>query len=507
MRIIFLSLFFIYTLPLLSQDFVMRSYSQIDELLAKDFIVNPNGDYLVIGSTTQDHGFLAKYDSLGELIHVHYALPSALSSYNQLYQIKKYSDSTFIVGGKIAIDVGPTSIWHSIVACIDSNSNTVWSNVNSLNSNTDVALKDIEILSNGNIAVLSTIISGNQSILEVMDENGNSLWSKIYSLPFTSFSLNDILQDSESNLWACGTYQNLGAYSGIIMKMDSLGTLIWSQKYEDINQPEFLQIIQMDDSFILANQGHAWDQIDLIKIDSAGNMLQQFNLPSQMAIVDGEAIKPLQKIDSTHYWYWRGDPFGSNAFSMTEDGLINTAESFYHWGDLQSLIQDENGITILSSGPMYGVKNQTLFQKHFSLCHTESVLGLFNYCSNPNGENPTNNITILNNPIAVQTDPNTLAFSVFIGFSIQNEWIQEPLCVEFLGGVEELGIVVSPNPCDTYLHVNGFVDFEFTIFDLYGRRMLNGIISSNETIDVSTITTGNFLLKIGENTTRIHIQH
>jgi hypothetical protein len=258
---------------------------------------------------------------------------------------------------------------------------------------------------------------------------------------------------------------------------------------------------------IIANRGNAGDQIDLVQIDSTGALIRQLNLPSAMSNFEEDALKPLCKVDSANYWYWLGSAFGSNAYSLNENGISAINESFFHWGNIQNIEQDTSGITMLSNGPMYGIKNQTILQKHFSISHADSLSGLFNFCSYPNGENPIIENSIMQSNISIDVSNHAPSNPTFIGFDLIFEWIQEPFCVEFLGEIEEQMLSISPNPCNEYLQIIGFENQSYQLFDIIGNKISSGTVPYSNRINTSDLNAGSYFLSIGNSISQFMIIH
>jgi hypothetical protein len=506
MRKIVLGFFFFVLLKVSAQDYVFRNYSVLNELIAKDSYHHANGELFVVGKTTQNQGFLSKYNASGNLLTVQYVQASALSSFNQLSIIEKYSDTDFLIGGRKLMELSSPPYWESLVTLVDHNGNMLWTNTTNYGA-VDSEIKDISVLPNGNIAIVTSTDNQNQSIIELLDPLGNSLWSNLFSMPVTGFEFNDLLSADNQNLLVCGSFQDQGISAGIVAKLDSNGTILWSKKYEDPYQPNFIQLISLENSFVIANRGNAGNQIDLVQIDSTGALIEQINLPSPMSNFEEDALKPLCKVDSANYWYWIGGAFGSNAYSLNENGNLTNNESFFHWGNIQNIEQDTSGITMLSNGPMYGIKNQTILQKHFSISHVDSLTGLFNFCSDQYAEPPIIENSITQSNISIDVSSHSASSPTFIGFDLIFEWIQEPFCVDFLGGIEEQTLSISPNPCNEYLQIIGFENQSYQLFDLIGNKISSGTVPYSNRISTTELNAGSYFLSIGNSTSQFMIIH
>ena len=70
-----------------------------------------------------------------------------------------------------------------------------------------------------------------------------------------------------------------------------------------------------------------------------------------------------------------------------------------------------------------------------------------------------------------------------------------------LDSTETSDLILYPNPTEKFLNLNssyGFNNAIYSVFDMAGKRVLNDRFNSN-TIDVSELSTGNYILRILEN--------
>jgi hypothetical protein len=61
-------------------------------------------------------------------------------------------------------------------------------------------------------------------------------------------------------------------------------------------------------------------------------------------------------------------------------------------------------------------------------------------------------------------------------------------------------LIISPNPVREYLSINGHDGERFEIYSVYGIKVIEGICQSK--LDVSSLNSGFYILKIGQNVTR-----
>jgi hypothetical protein len=64
--------------------------------------------------------------------------------------------------------------------------------------------------------------------------------------------------------------------------------------------------------------------------------------------------------------------------------------------------------------------------------------------------------------------------------------------------------VVYPNPVHDILNINGAAGHEITLFDMNGQAILTRkLCNDHETLDLSAMPFGNYLIKIGNKTLKI----
>jgi DNA-binding beta-propeller fold protein YncE len=58
-------------------------------------------------------------------------------------------------------------------------------------------------------------------------------------------------------------------------------------------------------------------------------------------------------------------------------------------------------------------------------------------------------------------------------------------------------VILFPNPANNFIQVSGINKLEkYSIYDYLGKKVINGIISSNEKINIKTLTNGVYFLKL-----------
>lgn len=503
----FFNLFFLFLpLGLCAQSFVNRTYSSTMDLEAKSAVRMGNGNYLVVGTQLFDHGFLSIHDSTGACIQSSFLSQGALSSYSDFSQIVKLNDSVAVIGGRISMAIGPMEIWQGVIMLVNAQGNVLWSTIQGTSeSGTDVEVKDIERINDTSFLSVHATLSGTRSIINQYTLSGVIQWSKEYNSNSGTFQINDVSWD-DSLIYACGTKVNSGNYEGVILTLDSLGNVSDGKAYNHSSQPEFIQILRQNNSLILASRGHAMNVMDLLKVGMDGSLMDQKTFPFDMMMPEEASLKPLSDIDNQSFWYWRGGSFGGTAYKM-ESNSFSPMLSLMHMGNIQKIEEQNSDILMLSSGPLYGIKNQWVTQKHYALSKADSVEGFYVYCTSPDNFPPNNEtpptVTSLVPVVVSAPVSNPLIYPL-----VPNDpWVNEPSCVEFLGSLSEGTLQYGPNPCDKVFRVENFNNMNYTLYSPEGRLCKLGTTNAMGELEVNDLKNGAYILSIQGATLRLLVQH
>lgn len=489
----------------LAQPWVNRTYSNLYDVQARSMVEMGNGNFLVAGTQAFSNGFLSVHDGSGACTETYFLSLSALSSYSDFNQIVKMNDTVAIIGGKISLAGGPGEVWKGITVAVNQQGSVIWMLTHEVSSPlVDVVVRDIEPYSDSTVLVLSAGIGTPQNTLSLLTIDGSVLWTKNYDVNETAFQLNDLCL-ADSNIYMCGTLNQAGNYAGILLTLETSGNFIEGSKYNFNTQPDFVQLIRQGTHLVVANCGASSSQ-SLLQMDYVGNVTDHKSFTAMMAMPQEQALKPLSKIDSSHFWFYNGGDFGSLGYQMDAVSML-PYQVIQHVGNLQTILQQDTSMRILSTGPIYGVKSQAIMQKHYALTWADSLQGLFSFCTYPSNEPPTNQmvpVKINFSPALSQGNtPNPLNYP----FLANEAWSNEPYCVEMLGGMEESAVVFGPNPCDEVLKIEVQSPLEYRVFNLEGKIVQSGQTNAMGHIVTQALSNGLYLLVLGDITYRIQVMH
>ena len=476
------------------------------DVQAKSAVRMLNGNYLVAGTQAFANGFLTVHTPQGQAFQATFLSQGALSSFSEFNQITKINDTLAVIGGKISLAVGASEIWQGISMAVNQQGQALWTLTHSISDpGMDATVRDIERINDTSFFVLTSGISGVSNSLSKITASGNVLWTTSYDSNLNGFQLNDICL-ADSSLFVCGSIFNLGNFSGILMKIDTVGNLIEGSKYDHTVQPDFIQVIPQHGAIILANRGHAMESVDVMKMDFNGNVVAQKTFQGGMSMPEDLATKPLSVIDSATCWYWRGSGFGSYAHRIESMNLLPT-QTLMHYGNIQTLMEGDTSITILSAGPLYGIKSQVILQKHYAISEVDSIEALYAYCTYPQNELPLNEIAPIKTTFTPTVTNGPSPSPLFYPLNSNEPWVNEPFCVEMLGEVTESELRFGPNPCDDFIQIEGYGSVNYSIYSTEGKLVVQGMTDEHGIIPTLKLNNGIYILKLLEKSTTIQIQH
>jgi len=84
--------------------------------------------------------------------------------------------------------------------------------------------------------------------------------------------------------------------------------------------------------------------------------------------------------------------------------------------------------------------------------------------------------------------------------------IRKVVFEKIIDGIDEIAseIKIMPNPANDSFRVSNLdKDEDMTIYSMTGQKVMDGIVSNDQTIDISALANGLYLVKIGSQTTKL----
>lgn len=500
-----------------SQQF--RYWESNSQLNAKTLISTSNGGFVTAGNSTIQFGqnnyvagFVFYSDSSGQN---HWE--KVYTSFSDTFSfevITQLTDSSLIAGGNMFNPI--TNQLGGSLLKLDHQGNEIWKKSLSDSSGSDIVVSDLLNDSDSSFLLVARK-SGNSdgNFIIRMDTSGNILWQNSFEINGNDkIELNSIKQASDKSIFIVGTIIFINGsnnnQSGILMRLDSLGNLLWVKKNNYPNS-SFKDLL-LDSDQLFCRNGTSFGEAIVSSFDYNGNFLwsskfpeyEDLNLPNSPG-----KRKLIFDIDSNIVLY--SSNFTSSSFyQLTREGL--SANGLTGFGFSQGIDFYPNGsCVILISGPAIGIKSSLVTNNHFAVTRLQNFNSFQTKCLWPNLPSV---LTITDSTNSVNIIPSTTCSTsiammenlpVFI--SIDNN------CVEVLGSIDEIEIndfEIAPNPTKEMIQLSinstGELPSKGYLVDALGNEVLNfKLNSSQETIDASKVHSGIYWIKIGDKSKKVII--
>jgi uncharacterized membrane protein YgcG len=207
-----------------------------DNETAQSVQVAPDGNYIV-GSTIATGLLVKKIDLNGVVL---WATRYSDGGDDNISNLEVAADGSMIVGA--STDVSGNSDF--LVLKLDGSGNILWQKTFDLGGALDVVRVAHATADGGYVVVgITQSLPGGGSWIIRLDSNGNILWQNTFDGPD-----DDQLMDIRENLdgsfiavgwtWSFPVVHSGGEYTGWIVKINNLGSLVWSNTYEmTVNDP------------------------------------------------------------------------------------------------------------------------------------------------------------------------------------------------------------------------------------------------------------------------------
>ncbi len=517
-KLILILFLFVNSLTIFSQqiDLSSRRYSDPNsQLNAKTLKSTSNGGHVVAGNaniqfgqTNYVAGIVFYSDSSG---FNHWE--KAYSSFDNTFSfetIAQLSDSGFIAGGNMFNPI--TNQLGGALIKLDQHGNEIWKKSISDNSGADIVVTDLLIETDSSFLLVAKKTGNSDGNFIIrMDTSGNILWQNSFEvLGNDKIELNSLKQAADKSLFIVGTYISGNDQSGLVFRLDSLGSVLWAKKSNYPNS-SFKDLL-MDTDRLFCRNATSFGEAIVNSFDLNGNSIWSLKFPEyedlNFAQMPGKR-KLTFDTDSNLVLYSSNFSF-SSFYRFSKEGII--LDGINGFGSSQGIDFYSNGsCAILMSGPAYGIKSSLITNNHFA------VTRLVNFNSNQSSclwQNMAEGTSVSDNTTDISLSPSSIItvsiammenVSAFI--SIDNN------CVEFLGRIDEItnnDFEIFPNPTNELIQLsinsNGELPIKGYLVDALGNDVFSfKINSSQETIDASKVHSGIYWLKIGDKSKKVII--
>jgi hypothetical protein len=471
------------------------------------FVVAGNAN-IQFGQTDYVAGFVIYNDSSGTN---HWE--KAYSSFGNTFSfetVNQLPDSSFIAGGNMFNPI--TNQLGGALLKLDQHGNEIWKKSISDSSGADLVVSDLLVEGDTSFLLVAkkTGVSDGNYIIR-MDSSGNILWQNSFEMPGNDkIELNSLEHSSDKSLYIVGTLISNSNQSGLLMRLDSLGNIVWAVKNNYPNS-SFTDII-LDSNQLYCRNSTNTGEIILSSFDMNGTSLWNIKIQESEYVLNSfEEGRRRLVFDQDSNLVIYGTNFSySTIHRISRNGsYINCISSF---GRSQGIEFNSNGsCKILMSGPAYGIKSSLVAKNHFAVTRLENFNSIQSLClweSQAQGANFTDNTTIVNLiPSTSCTVSIAMMENVTAFITIDNN------CVDVLGEIDQIDQVefeIFPNPANKIIQLsinsNESLSNKGSLVNALGKEVFSfSINSSNQSIDVSAVQTGVYWLRIGNKSNKVII--
>ena len=439
------------------------------------------------------------------------------------------------MGALTRVDSAGTQLWTKRYGSSDQEINT------NLHLKDMIKTHDTAFVSVG--YVLET--SNSEAYMAVMktDLYGDTVWTARFNKSVVeTMTATAVSEGVDSSIFLCGYgFQN---GKGYLLKLDSLGTLLWGKELAESGSIEPYGVTQLSDGTIVMvgnrTAGIPGQGGFMLILDSDGNVQSARSISNAylLDIIDHEGnlyllassggTISLIKMDYSGNLIWKKGYYYTNVLDYSRKPYIRTLSDgnlMVMYGDrwytthLMILDQDGNiqvmqqhmfggsdvletkkkGLFMIGYGPLYGVR--MLGYDHTGLVRMDSLYSLTGmncaWESSLNISDPDiqfSTLTFSASSALVKT-PLDLFYNV-------ENLSEQPGCVEMWGGLDENvahSMSASPNPTRDVVHFQQpeGMPFSVVIMDLKGRILLvDGELSAEKEINLSACGSGIYIYRV-----------
>ncbi|MBN8643154.1 MAG: T9SS type A sorting domain-containing protein [Flavobacteriales bacterium] len=413
----------------------------------------------VLTSSANSNLFLAKYNANGDVVWAKKISASASAT----SEVIDVNDS-----GKLSLSgsFGTSSLMFESVVLTNTNTNF-----------TDLFVAQYDL--NGNFLWVKQIggMAAESAQTIKIDSDGNTYFG--FNFASQSIQIESTILNNNSNLSnGISYFSDFG-----IVKLNPNGELIWANRYGG-NDNDFIASIGLNSSgdlfltgsfqssslnidgvIMYSNSGQVFNS----KLSGSGNVIWATNTGNTAKVASSV-------VDANGNLYVSGNFFGSANFNGINVSSASNAAIFiskFNSNGLCEWVKSSSAISFISTEAVKRLTMNNQGDLFYSGYYTNPTFTLDSFTFSN-----TNNFL---NSFVTKISYNSLANSSF----------------------EKTDVVIYPNPTFDSIRISGFSNDEildFTILDLMGREIINQCKVDDDAIDVTTLNSGVYLLRIGQKT-------
>ncbi len=267
--------------PCFAQVTFERTYGATAREYGHSVQQTSDGGYIVAGDTKsfgagQNDIYLIRTDSLGDIL---WTRTYRGSDPDRAYSVQKTRDAGFVISGE-TISSG-TGVYDVYLVRVDSLGDTLWTATYG-GDESDAGYSVLQTLDGGYIIAGETGsfgVFGRDVYLVKTDSLGNLVWATTCGEDSSDDVGRCIVQSSDKGYAVVGgTHSVSGSADVYLIKMDTLGNVLWTRSYGGTEEDFGFSVLQTaDGGYTIAgytfSSGAGWHDVYLIRVDSLGDSL------------------------------------------------------------------------------------------------------------------------------------------------------------------------------------------------------------------------------------------
>ncbi len=493
MRILFMSLLFI-----CGTSFAQDSlYSEVivsttDQYNSKAGCLDK---YHYVGQTgfTSSFGFFTYLDSLGTILHNQTYSVSGDNNTTQFHKLITGSDDKFVLCGSSLLL--STNKWIGNLTKVDSTGTIIWSKqLEGVNAHS-FQLTDVSESTDSTYLTVGIDLEDYNAAFFEIDRNGNTLNSFTLTSSAGYFSFTRILEISDTSMLLIGSenppFQNPKA---IVICCSKTGTIYWTNSIDNASFSDGEQG-GTDAAWIATKYGY---NLAVASISGSGQFNSLTTYGFSNSYTDNARICVIK--DSTILLSYGESHASIGVLIKTVVGSSAASQLFPEFFPTDLVKREHDGAYVLGNGPIYGIKNNNLFD-HSSLIRIDSSFSS-TLCLMDNGPGNATDVPINNNAltsISVGAAGSVNNLNLLSESANLNTYIG---CVDFLGSLDENEmnfLSIYPNPG------NGTLMIENTSNQICQLRLRNSmgtllheekLMDTHQSVDWNELASGWYLVEL-----------
>lgn len=462
----------------------------------------------IVGSFDFNYPILLKTDSAANVL---WSKQIVSTTFNSTFNvIKPTNDSCFIIAGSIYNSLSAKQ--DIFLVKINAVGDTLWTR--EISQSDDSFAYDIQQTADSGFVITGYIENSGPLTTTVFltktDNTGTIQWNqKVVAGNYSNYCPSvKLTNDGGYALFM--TFENNLPYEmgAAVLKFNSAGLIQWAKKYDNGTTSQNNKAIDMDITpggmlcYSTNNQS-----VVLMKLDNTGAVISDTTYYHYvLGAYSNEVVSKLLKTSDGNYVLATG---ASNSHTNGDVMKIDTSgnviwEHMLNSDPIMIVEARDSGYTILSTGPMFGVRSATPGSNdQIGIIKTDS-LGIGASCIFPNpGGSPS--ISLIASSISPTiTSGGALNYRKPITISSPT-FVSEVGCVTFFGGIDEninSSVSIFPNPSTSFFTFSGLQnECVIQIYDVLGKIIYTTKTSEEKTIiDLSRHNKGIYFYRVtGEN--------